>query len=787
MRKIKIIRAAFREIQKLSPGAIDQVYKILRRLSQGDEKHTKPLEGHDNLLRTREGDWRVIWQRENSENLIVIKAGLRGGVYDDAFETRSCDRPIIIEEIIEELLQPQNTPLAENPAYHWNHEQESDWYKFVYSSYRYSPILTLHQRDILDEPLKMLFTQHPQTTISNFVNNTCIVQSAPGTGKTVCATVLACEINQQYGWNTILIVPEALRKDIAEYSEVKQAVKQDNFWLVTFREWLGKINPYFQTSLASPEEELEALQEAARLTRRFKCPHKQEITANDVLLYQAFVLDEANSKQSRNAIFQVNKKRIQYLININKKYWEEKFSFNSYRLATANKLKSYPPAPPFKQGCTLVIVDESQDFMLSELQALIAVCESWAKRKHPTYLWLLGDLNQRIQPTDFDWGQLQLGDAITLNRNYRNSRHILEFANQFWDVAQNITKDVNGKYLPQPTKPENAFEVGEPVRWLECESEAEALEFLARLDRESGQEENRRYLLHNLANAVKVLSPNLSANYNNIVILNAEQAKGREFEACLAFRLFQGTEKPLLSETFQWYTMLTRARSRLLVVVTKEELKRLNCQERNYFEKCDRIDPQTAISWITEFASDVDLDQITDDVQQRLLERCETGHLYWDTYLALELAGVENEGIYKWEKQAIAFLAKLDYNRIEEELKQTENIPQSIPQRITLRCLLLRAMELSWDAVAEASQLKDSDVKEYKRLLESIARDLEAKGLFYEAARVRQLFGDDNKQYHMPFWQEISNAANQSQPLVSLLCQAFVSNFDNFMQTQEKE
>lgn len=326
---------------------------------------------------------------------------------------------------------------------------------------------------------------------------------------------------------------------------------------------------------------------------------------------------------------------------------------------------------------------------------------------------LLGNLNQRIQPTDFDWGQLHLRQPISLRRNYRNSRHILEFANQFWNLAQNISKHVGGRHLPEPASEEDAFEVGESVRLLECASNHEAQQFLQQLAQESEREEDRRYLLHYLANAVKVVSPNLDTSYNNLVILNAEQAKGREFEACVAFRLFDGTGEPSLEESFQWYTLLTRARSRLLVVVTLEELNRLN--RHNYFENCDRIDAQTAISWITELASDVDLTQMTGDVQQLLLNRCETGYLYWDTYLALELAGVELD---RWKQEAIALLSQHSQQHLNDELKNT--------QSISLRCLLLRAMQRSWQAVAEASRLQNSNFQEYERLLNSIARDLEA-------------------------------------------------------------
>jgi hypothetical protein len=94
-------------------------------------------------------------------------------------------------------------------------------------------------------------------------------------------------------------------------------------------------------------------------------------------------------------------------------------------------------------------------------------------------------------------------------------------------------------------------------------------------------------------------------------------------------------------------------------------------------------------------------------------------------------------------------------------------------------------MEFSWEAVVEATQLKNSDFKEYQRLLKNIARDLETRGLVYEAGRVRAYLGDINYQNNFPFWQEVGNSANQFQPLVGLLCQAFTTRIDKFLQTRE--
>ncbi|HAT13457.1 MAG TPA: hypothetical protein DCS91_07665, partial [Microcoleaceae bacterium UBA11344] len=197
---VKIIRAAFREIQRLSYDNFKIVYQIISGLSQGSHQDVRSLQGYENLWRTRQGQLRVIWERD-SGNIVVIKAGLRGDVYDRVFDSRNRTDPLEIEAI-EELNKPQGTALVDHPAYeisledsNWNKEEDR-WYKFIYANYyRYSPVLTDHQKQPFDE-----LRQYGIRSTKDW-----LVQSAPGTGKTVCAALLACELHRQQGWNTMLI------------------------------------------------------------------------------------------------------------------------------------------------------------------------------------------------------------------------------------------------------------------------------------------------------------------------------------------------------------------------------------------------------------------------------------------------------------------------------------------------------------------------------------------------------------------------------------------------------
>ncbi|MFB2838476.1 hypothetical protein [Floridanema evergladense] len=764
---VKIIRGAFREIQKLSHENFRKVCKIISRLNLDpiDPNHTKSLQGYPHWRRTHLGDVRVIWERVDRDNILVIKAGLRRDIYDNLFDNPNCDDPLAIEELLKpDGIEVENSPTYQVPSINvtdseCKQEVDDTWYKFIYGGgYRYSPLLTPHQQEVLSG-----------LTPDSTNTKAWIVQSAPGTGKTVCAALKACEMHREYDWNTMLIVPEALRQDVAQFSEIKQTLERNSegFWLGTFDDFLAKVAPYLHSHLAKPEEEAEILW---KLENPF-LPKAQSISAeeiisysDDVLLYQAFALNDKNPQRTGSPIYKANQERIQELANqIKPNKWKQNLGDKLCRLDVAYEMKSNPPSPPFTNKKPIVlIVDEAQDFLLAELQALVALRETWESQGYSTYLWFLGDLNQKIKPTDlYIWGHLELGDPVKLSYNYRNSQPILKFANQFLNFAKPFIN--RHREIPEPSDPETAFEKGELVSLVEFSSKQQALEFLELLNSSAQQEERERYFLRLSANRVKVLCCDRHLpTFNNLEIFPAEQAKGREFEACVAFGIFNGTGTPTLQESLQWYTLLTRPRSRLLVVATTQELERVG---NEYFKCCKIIDAQSAAAWIAEIASDIDISEFRNNAEtkkQELLASCAKSLPFFDTYLVLELAGIQREKVSQWEQEAIAKLRKNSSNL----LKELEQIPSN---NISLRCLLLRAMHRSWEAVDLAFELHETDREEYQRLLAAIAQDLENKNLLYEAARVRIKLGQS-----LPNNYPFPEIAEKSGSLLSLLCQAFI-------------
>ena len=101
MPQIRIIKAALREIQKLPYSACESVYEILRSLSLGTDTDTILIEKYSSLrlLRTKKGHVRVIWKKEDNNDILIIKAACR----DDAYESKLTDRDFDNQELINEL------------------------------------------------------------------------------------------------------------------------------------------------------------------------------------------------------------------------------------------------------------------------------------------------------------------------------------------------------------------------------------------------------------------------------------------------------------------------------------------------------------------------------------------------------------------------------------------------------------------------------------------------------------------------------------------------------------
>ena len=81
MYKIVIQKKAKKFIDKLPKNEKIRVVRAIEKLPDGED--IKKLKGHDQLLRLRVGDYRIIYTVDNGELIvIVIDVGNRGEIYN---------------------------------------------------------------------------------------------------------------------------------------------------------------------------------------------------------------------------------------------------------------------------------------------------------------------------------------------------------------------------------------------------------------------------------------------------------------------------------------------------------------------------------------------------------------------------------------------------------------------------------------------------------------------------------------------------------------------------------
>lgn len=747
-KRVRFTQEAMQDIQGLRRNQQDRVNFEAQRLVDNQASRTSQLRGNewDKVNATRVGQKiRLLWQWHRGDK-VITRVMPRELDYDAQVALSIQRQSECLEDcIVEESDEISEEELAEKATYAM--PEDENWSDFVYQTYRLHPVLTASQEDLY------------KTIIAGIDTSAWLVQSAPGTGKTVCALNYSARLYEEHQYRVQVILPENLLSDVEAFPRIQQQVttaeNKGSFWCGTYWDWLRLHLKDCQ--IASPEQELDAFQRAALRVPGDKRKKLQSLTSRDVILYQAYVLGLLPTKDA-GAVFDQN--RIETLRNIESQWWRQELRGTLCRHQAAlqlcnaiNQGSFVAPVDP----AVAVFVDEAQDLLLVELEALIAF-HKWhlTQRKHSA-LVLLGDLNQRISPTGFTWEPLQKDTSLLrLERNHRNSRQILEFANCFWEMARECIAVVDGRWPPPPSDPTQALSQ-EAIRVLRFENAAQADRFLIDITSSQG---SGRYLRQVLAQSVKVLWPNPVPlpETLNALILDAQHAKSREFASCVAFRMFEGRGQLTREECNKWYTLLTRTRSRLLIVITEDEIDRLGGE--SILAKCEKTSSEQARFWISELASDVDTADVS-NLSERLLEACRYGTPYWDTYDLAQEAGLD---LNDWEQQALTLLRVIDKKHLAEELVALKKeIDMNIRSVEALECLLLRAMGRSHDAVKVAEALRDAHPKEYQRLGLAIAEDLTALGLAFEAKRIRSKFGVP--QPTIPDW------IKQEMPLPQAICE----------------
>ena len=212
----------------------------------------------------------------------------------------------------------------------------------------------------------------------------------------------------------------------------------------------------------------------------------------------------------------------------------------------------------YKREIKHVVIDEAQDYNLTQFKLIkeLTGCKSYT---------IVGDSNQRLIKTDEEPAMLHLDELFgstveeySLNKSYRSTQQIMEYASKFLDENRIVPLVRNG----EPVLEEEADSIEDTVETLVSiieDYEEDGLENIAIITKDK---EKLKEISNLIKSKVKVLTfDREDMIYNGgKVLLPAYYAKGLEFDGVILLDDFNNT--PDLVK----YIMCTRALHRLAVI-----------------------------------------------------------------------------------------------------------------------------------------------------------------------------------------------------------------------------
>ncbi len=741
------------------------------------------------FLRLQSGE--LALERLHGNNHISYhKRGTEGGTYLRLFLDQ-CQWPEVSLVIAagrraagdtEDVFNQDFAALPREPRYLWSGEFADNWDAFINEGYHYAAVVSELQREAVRQtyPVYGGVAQHVGF-------RSIITQAPPGTGKTLTAAEKASEFCESE-CNVIFLLPKVLiNEQVMQYRCIRRILQQNSarFFIGTFQQWLRSQFPTFCAQVMEPSEELACLQSVAEQSCHWSTRGYAPITDRDVLLYQLFARSD---DVTGGVVYTDNQTRIKELRRISCNAWQASLGDRLCRVDLARALKVHlqtsPLQPLTQTHGTVVIIDEAQDYLLDEIECLKQICYHWQQTQgHQASLWLLGDMNQRIAPVDFDWGALHLEGVQEVHwPNFRTTQRILALANAFQARAARMAQDWAARRLQPTTDPADCFEKpGDAVRVLafsDLRAAEQCLQPLMRYLSEQVSAWEQQYSLQwRLAARARLLCSDDyhvtgSDLHQYLQFIPVSQAKGREFDACIAFCIFDAPAHGGQLEAYtRWYTQLTRARHRLLLVTTADQLaaigqdlletakiqhpktgEMLSCCE--WVDVNDPVAVEDALIWITEIINELQFNETEQrGIEDLILAGVEQSPplLYWDWYEVVGRFRMERDALLHLEQQMVARL----YSRCSAAASHLNSLLQKpeLAARLRLRSLLLRSLGYSWAAAEVVQPLQATDPLAYADVIAGIVSDLECRGLPFEAKRLNQIYGEprEQEQHDRPF------------------------------------
>ena len=611
----------------------------------------------------------------------------------------------------------------QTPAFAYDGGDGAAFKRYVYRDFSRSPRLTAAQeadyRDLLHRA----------------DSDVIALQGGAGSGKSTFALLAACRIASAPGperRHVIFLAPPALVERFRLFREARYVYGSPPLpgGITTVADWLHSCAP--GAPPPSPLRTRFALQDAAETARRANLRHQgqrppETVSDLDVLLYEAFLLGSTGHKDAAGVPYA---ERLLALGAIPPRFWTDALAAHdaSSRTALASAVTAALPEPPPGATRALLVVDEAQDLLVAEVQAIKETWQHWNERGCQTLLWFLGDTNQRITPSGFTWDALaHLGihsAPQTLRRNYRNTRAVLHTASAYHARAQTLAADQRARRPAPPSRPGPDTPDGDPVRYVvlpDAQAVSQAITALSGV----AADDRERSLRAHLSKQLQVLAPTPRPDVDpaSALVHTPASIKGSELEAAVAVGVFDLPDS--LHAVNGGYTLVTRVRRRLLFLLTQAELPA--ARALGVLDGAEETTVDQSTGWITEWGSVLDLSAEPERTFAQLADGSPLGAPWLDTWEILSEIGLQDQAD-TWEER-IAHVAAGGWGRVATEADC--RWLRAVALRRSGRLAEAEASVLDWAGSGGAPPTAEAD-----RQWDRIAQALRDVGRPYEAHRL---------------------------------------------------
>lgn len=743
--RLVLSHRARKELRTLGPVDAAICLRLLQRLAEGRlDTGIKALQGQKGYLRARLGPMRLIWawQARSSDagTIRILRVARRHeGTYGPVFEGT------IPDEALFDIPDPQEDPAIElaqqalGLAYRWDPELQAELQQFLRFDYVRSPELRPEQDNVFRQWLAL---PSPEPLY---------LQSAPGTGKTTCALHWAEAAVEELSWRVELLVPQALLADLAELPMVQRLCQPGGvggLQMRTWREWLAETGQraFAHIRLANRAEELAALTRAratALSSNELQRMALPSVEYRDVLLLQGHILSDVSERDASARA--LDAERLASLTKL-QKFWTREIGPQAApsglysRLDMAKHLRremAAVPAPPRRGKALLIIVDEAQELLNEERLALEELVAHWDCADYPVRLMLLGDLNQRLDPTGFRW---PMRKTPGLAYNFRNSQQVAALTLACYELADAASS--GSRKLPPAAHIHPDCEEMGAVFYHVLPDGTDLPELSDWLSQTTQRIDARRQVL--IHGSTALIEDQAEGAY--LRTLTFEQAKGREFNACVFTNLFAGEQTPA-ERFFAWYTMLSRPRVALLVALTPSDMRQLD----ELAQRFQQPNPITTLAqhlasgddvvreFLRVYRNDIDLRQSSAELRAALAALARDGRLDEDDFRRVWMLG-------GWDEASLHELTAAWRTQPEAAWAAVSAVAGTDTEAQVQRAVLLEAAGASWAAFGELKALNNfADLPWATGWVQRLADNLERENLPMYAQAVRHWAGDRSR------------------------------------------